>query len=280
MDIVRDVAALRQRVRAFRATGERVALVPTMGALHPGHLALVRQARSRAARVIASIFVNPAQFGANEDFDRYPRQEEADSALLRAAGCDLLFAPAVEQVYPAGHATWVRVDGLSAPLEGVHRPGHFEGVATVVLKLLLMAFPDVAVFGEKDWQQLAITRRLVADLDLPIEILGCPTVREADGLAMSSRNAFLTPEERVVAAALPRTLEAAARAIAGGAAVGETLATALAGLRSAGFKPDYLELADETTLAPLAAPAPGARLFVAARLGGTRLIDNWPVGRR
>jgi len=280
MDIVRDVAALRHRVRAFRAAGERVALVPTMGALHPGHLALVRQARSRAARVIVSIFVNPAQFGAGEDFDRYPRQEEADSAVLRASGCDLLFAPPVEIVYPAGHATWVRVEGLTASLEGAHRPGHFDGVATVVLKLLLMAFPDVAVFGEKDWQQLAIIRRLVVDLDLPIEILGCPTVREPDGLAMSSRNAFLSPEERVVAAALPRTLQAAARAIAGGASVEETLATALVSLRSAGFKPDYLALADEATLEPLTAGAPGARLFVAARLGGTRLIDNWPVGRR
>lgn len=279
MEIVRDVAALRHRVRAARAAGERIALVPTMGALHPGHLALVRLARTRARRVIASIFVNPAQFGANEDYDRYPRQEEADAAVLRAAGCDLLFAPPIEVVYPAGHATWVRVAGLDTPMEGAHRPGHFDGVATVVTKLLLMAFPDVAVFGEKDWQQLAVIRRLVTDLDLPIEILGCPTVREPDGLAMSSRNAFLSPEERVVAAALPRTLEAAARVIAGGADVGETLATALAGLRSAGFKPDYLELADGATLQPLEALAPGARLFVAARLGQTRLIDNWPVGR-
>ncbi|MFN3370037.1 MAG: pantoate--beta-alanine ligase [Sphingomonadaceae bacterium] len=280
MEIVRDVPALRQRVRGFRAAGERVALVPTMGALHPGHLALVRRARTRATRVIASIFVNPTQFGANEDFNRYPRQEVADAAVLRAAGCDLLFAPPVEVVYPPGHSTVVHVAGLDQPMEGAHRPGHFDGVATVVTKLLLMAFPDVAVFGEKDWQQLAVIRRLVADLDLPIEILGCPTVREPDGLAMSSRNAYLTPEARVVAAALPRTLDAAARAIAAGADVGETLATAIASLRSAGFKPDYLELADEATLQPLAHMAPGARLFVAARLGETRLIDNWPVGRR
>lgn len=279
MEIVRDVPTLRQRIRAFRAAGDRIALVPTMGALHPGHLALVRKARTRATRVIASIFVNPAQFGANEDFDRYPRQEVADAAVLRASGCDLLFAPPVEVVYPPGYATRLCVEGLDSPMEGVHRPGHFDGVATVVARLLLMAFPDVAVFGEKDWQQLAIIRRLATDLDLPVEILGCPTVREPDGLAMSSRNAFLSPEARVVAAALPRTLDAAARAIAAGADVSETLATALAGLRSAGFRPDYLELADEATLQPLATFAPGARLFVAARLDGTRLIDNWPVGR-
>jgi pantoate--beta-alanine ligase len=277
MDTVRDIAALRGRLRAWRAAGQSIALVPTMGALHAGHLSLVGLARTRAHRVIATIFVNPTQFNEAQDLSRYPRREAEDAAMLRGAGCDLLFAPAPETVYPAGFSTTVRVGGLDQPMEGAARPGHFDGVATVVTKLLLMAFPDVAVFGEKDWQQLAIIRRLAADLDIPVEIIGGPTIREPDGLAMSSRNAFLDPQERSVAAALPRTLRAAALALVNGAGVAETLSTARAALGSAGFKLEYLTLAKQDTLQTLSDVEPGARLFVAARLGTTRLIDNWPV---
>lgn len=277
MDTVRDVAPLRARIREWRAAGERVALVPTMGALHAGHLSLVRIARRRAHRVIASIFVNPKQFGASEDLDRYPRQVPHDAALLASVGCDLLFAPAPDVVYPSGFATTVSVGGLDATMEGRARPGHFDGVATVVSKLLLMAFPDVAVFGEKDWQQLAIIRRLVTDLNIPVDVVGAPIMREPDGLAMSSRNAYLDPGERAIAGALPRTLLAASQAIAGGARVDETLATARAALVSAGFKVDYLILADGQTLGQLTEARRGARLFVAAKLGTTRLIDNMPL---
>jgi pantoate--beta-alanine ligase len=277
MDTVRDVAPLRAKIREWRAAGERVALVPTMGALHAGHLSLVGIGRRRAHRVITSIFVNPKQFGANEDLDSYPRQEAQDAALLRQAGCDLLFAPPPRAVYPDGFATNVSVGGLDRPMEGASRPGHFDGVATVVTKLLLMAFPDVAIFGEKDWQQLAIIRRSVTDLNIPVDIIGAPILRDPDGLAMSSRNAYLDPQQRAVAAALPRTLHAAAQAIAGGARVAETLATARAAIGSAGFKVDYLTLADGQTLETLEANQPGARLFVAAKLGTTRLIDNMPV---
>ena len=277
MDTVRDVAPLRAKIREWRAAGDRVALVPTMGALHAGHLSLVGIGRRRAHRVITSIFVNPKQFGANEDLDRYPRQEARDAALLREAGCDLLFAPPPKAVYPDGFATTVSVGGLDTPMEGASRPGHFDGVATVVAKLLLMAFPDIAIFGEKDWQQLAIIRRLTADLNIPVDIIGAPILRDPDGLAMSSRNAYLDPQQRAVAGALPRTLHAAAQAIAGGARVAETLATARAAIGSAGFKVDYLAMADGQTLEALEDNRPGARLFVAAKLGTTRLIDNMPV---
>ncbi|MCG2842350.1 pantoate--beta-alanine ligase [Sandaracinobacter sp. RS1-74] len=277
MDVVRDVAPLRAKIREWRAAGDRVALVPTMGALHEGHLSLVGIGRRRAHRVIASIFVNPKQFGAHEDLDRYPRQEARDGALLQQAGCDLLFLPSPQAVYPDGFSTSVSVAGLDRPMEGASRPGHFDGVATVVAKLLLMAFPDIAIFGEKDWQQLAIIRRMVADLNIPVDIIGAPILRDPDGLAMSSRNAYLDEQQRSVAGALPRTLHAAAQAIAGGAGVAETLATARAVLASAGFKPDYLTLADGETLEPLETNRQGARLFVAAKLGPTRIIDNMPV---
>jgi pantoate--beta-alanine ligase len=277
MDTARTVVALRARIRSWRAAGDRIALVPTMGALHQGHLSLVDIGRRRAHRVIASIFVNPKQFGANEDLDRYPRQEARDAELLRKAGCDLLFLPPVEAVYPNGYATTVSVAGLDRPMEGATRPGHFDGVATVVTKLLLMAFPDVAIFGEKDWQQLAIIRRLATDLNIPAEIVGAPIIREADGLAMSSRNAYLSPQHRAIAGALFRTLQAAAATLSSGASVPDTLSAARAALQSAGFAVDYLVLADEQSLQPLDRALPGGRLFAAARLGTTRLLDNLPV---
>lgn len=283
METVRQVLALRSRIRTWRAAGERIALVPTMGALHAGHLSLVGIGKRRAHRVVATIFVNPKQFGANEDLGRYPRQELADAELLRQAGCDLLFAPEASAVYPPGFSTNVSVGGLDKPLEGASRPGHFDGVATVVTKLLLMAFPDIAIFGEKDWQQLAIIRRLATDLDIPVEIFGAPIIREPDGLAMSSRNAYLTQQQRSVAAALPRTMNATIASLAEGSAVKETLSTARAALQSAGFKVDYLTIADGGTLETLDSLAPGARLFAAAKLGTTRLIDNmeipFPKGR-
>ena len=273
LSIVRSVSALRVAIAAFRPG--RVALVPTMGALHAGHLALVAAARAAGAtHVVASIFVNPTQFGPSEDFDRYPRDEAADAAALAAAGVDLLFAPAVAAMYPGGHATTVRVAGLGDILDGAARPGHFDGVATVVTKLLLAAAPDLAVFGEKDWQQLAVIHRLVADLSLPVEIIGAPIVRDADGLALSSRNAFLTPGERIRAVALPQALEAARDALRADGEVAATLAAAAAALVTAGFAPpDYVELVD-ANLCPLTAISAPARLVAAARIGATRLIDN------
>lgn len=273
LPIVRSVSALRVAIATFRPG--RVALVPTMGALHAGHLALVAAARAAGAtQVVASIFVNPTQFGPNEDFDRYPRDEAADAAALAAAGVDLLFAPAVAAMYPGGYATTVRVAGLGDILDGAARPGHFDGVATVVTKLLLAAVPDLAVFGEKDWQQLAVIRRLVADLVLPVEIVGASIVRDADGLALSSRNAFLTPGERIRAVALPQALETARAALRAGGEVATTLAAAAAALVTAGFDPpDYVELVD-ADLRPLTAVSVPARLLAAARIGTTRLIDN------
>ncbi len=274
--IVRSLSDLRTAIAAFRPW--RVALVPTMGALHAGHLALVAAARAAGAtHVVVSIFVNPTQFGPGEDFDRYPRDENADAAALAAVGTDLLFAPDIAAIYPGAHATTVHVAGLGDVLDGAARPGHFDGVATVVTKLLLAATPDIAVFGEKDWQQLAIIRRLVADFALPVEIVGASIVRDADCLALSSRNAYLTADERLRAVALPHALAAARDALRGGAEVAATLATVTATLVAAGFtSPDYVALVD-AELRPLttfAKPAKPARLLAAARLGTTRLIDN------
>lgn len=278
MRIVRETAGLRSAVAAWRGAGERVALVPTMGALHAGHLALIETGRRHADRVVASIFVNPKQFGANEDLGRYPRQEAADAAMLADAGCDLLWAPSAELMYPAGFATTVAVSGVSDRWDGVARPDHFSGVATVVTKLLNQVAPDVALFGEKDWQQLQVIRRLVADLDLPVAIVGVATRRDADGLALSSRNAYLSPDERARAVALPRALTAAAQAIGGGEPATAALARAAAALAAAGFATDYLALVDAETLAPDPAPDRPRRLLAAARLGTTRLIDNVAVG--
>ncbi|MGK2286720.1 pantoate--beta-alanine ligase [Pedomonas sp. V897] len=278
MKIVRTVADLRETVNDWRKAGLRIALVPTMGALHQGHLSLVEAARARADRVVASIFVNPKQFGVNEDLSRYPRQEARDAELLDGAGCHLLFAPTVEEMYPAGFATSISVTGVSEGLCGAARPGHFDGVALVVTKLLNMARPDIAIFGEKDYQQLAVIRRFVEDLNIGVEIIGAPIVREADGLAMSSRNVYLSEAERAIASALPKTLTRVRDQIAGGADVASALADGVRDLLAAGFASvDYLELRDARTLEPLQTLDREARLFVAARVGTTRLIDNLPV---
>lgn len=278
MQLIRRVEALREAVAALRADGGRVALVPTMGALHAGHMSLVAEARRRGAQVVASIFVNPTQFAPTDDLARYPRREAADARMLEEAGAAILWAPEVDEMYPAGHVTHVSVAGPALPLDGAARPGHFDGVATVVAKLFNQVRPDIALFGEKDWQQLAVIRRMVADLDFGIEIVGVGTEREDDGLALSSRNAYLDEGERAAARALPRALGEAASAIRAGMPVGEALAAATRRLHDAGFDPvDYVALHDGATLAPLAVAAPGARLLAAARIGGTRLIDNIPV---
>ncbi|MGK6353614.1 pantoate--beta-alanine ligase [Sphingomonas sp. DT-207] len=276
MQTVRRLEDLREALSAFRAAGERVVLVPTMGALHDGHMALVEAARRAGDRVVVSIFVNPLQFAPSEDLEKYPRREQADSRLLTSAGVDLLWLPPVEVMYPDGFVTNVSVGGVSEVLDGAHRPGHFDGVATVVAKLFNQVRPDVAVFGEKDWQQLAVIRRMVADLDMGIEILGVLTQREDDGLALSSRNIYLAPEDRARAVALPRALGVAERAIAKGGDADAALDQAREMLAAAGFEVDYVALADAETLGE---PRPGypLRLLAAARIGGTRLIDNIPV---
>ena len=257
-----------------------MALVPTMGALHVGHLSLLALARRGADRVVASLFVNPAQFGPTEDFAAYPRDETADAERLRVAGCDLLFAPTVEAMYPPDFATHVRVDGLTITMEGALRPGHFEGVATVVAKLLIQCAPDIAVFGEKDFQQLAVIRRMVTDLDLPVQILGAPIVRDTDGLALSSRNAYLDHAQRQVAPALHRALVEAARSIAAGESISVAEAAARQGMLAAGFDAvDYVDTRDPVTLSRLGPDAVSgpARLLAAARIGRTRLLDNLEV---
>jgi pantoate--beta-alanine ligase len=276
MQICRDLPSLRAAAAALRAAGRRLALVPTMGALHEGHVALVHAARQAADAVAASIFVNPLQFNASDDLARYPRDEEGDLAKLRAAGCGLVWMPPVEAMYPPGSATVVDVAGPSAGWEGDARPGHFRGVATVCCKLFLQSGAEVAAFGEKDWQQLQVVTRMATDLDIPIRILPVPTVREADGLALSSRNRFLTAAERATAPLLHRVMTEAATAIAAGAPVPAALAEGSARLVAAGFAPDYLALVEAETLRAIDAPrADGAmRLIAAARLGSVRLLDN------
>lgn len=276
--IATTVADLRARVAAWKAEGLTVALVPTMGALHDGHLSLIRMAKTVADRVVVSVFVNPTQFGPTEDFDAYPRPLDEDRHKCGAAGAHLLYAPLVSEMYPDGFSTSITVSGVSAGLCGDKRPGHFAGVATVVCKLLLQALPDAAVFGEKDYQQVMVIRRMVRDLNIPVTIVGAPIVREADGLAMSSRNTYLTADERGRANCLYRTLHQAGQNIIAGMAVPEALTAASAALVAAGFGDlDYLELRDAATLEPMTAFDRPARLFVAVFLGTTRLIDNLPI---
>jgi pantoate--beta-alanine ligase len=278
--LLRQVSELRPLVAGWKRAGEAVAVVPTMGALHEGHVQLVERARSEADRVIVTIFVNPRQFNRDEDLARYPRDEAADVERLAPHGVDVVFAPLPDEVYPAGHATTVTVRGVSEDLEGAYRPGHFDGVATVVAKLFGMTQADLACFGEKDWQQLQVVRRLVADLDLPVRIVGCPTARESDGLALSSRNLLLAPEARARAVGLPRALEAAAAAITAGGDAGAALDSARAALLAAGFDSvDYVELRDAASLAEVT-PDRSARLLAAAWIGGVRLIDNLAVDGR
>jgi pantoate--beta-alanine ligase len=273
---VRTETDLRQAVAAWRAAGERIAFVPTMGALHAGHLSLVKLAREHASKVMASVFVNPTQFGPSEDFDRYPRQPEKDAAMLAEAGCDLLFLPAVETIYPPGSATFVEPAGAAEGLEGACRPGHFRGVATVVCALLNLVRADVAVFGEKDAQQLAVVRQMVRDLHLPVEIVPGPTVREADGLAMSSRNAYLAPEEREAATILHRALRAAEAAISRGERRGDAVRERMREVLNTEplARVEYAEVVDAETFQPVDALRGRLVLPLAVRIGGTRLIDN------
>jgi pantoate--beta-alanine ligase len=278
VQIIRDADLLKREIAALREGGGTIAFVPTMGALHAGHMALVAEARRRARHVVASIFVNPTQFGANEDLATYPRREAADAAMLDEEGCAILWAPDVATMYPDGPAATVRAASVGEGLDGAARPGHFDGVATVVARLFDQVRPDVALFGEKDYQQLAVIRQMVEELGLAVEIVGVPTQRDADGLALSSRNAYLSEEERTAARALPRALGEAAQAIADGAPVAEALEKARARLEGAGFGPiDYVELRDAESLAPMPALDRPARLLAAARMGKTRLIDNLPV---
>jgi pantoate--beta-alanine ligase len=276
---VRAETDLRQALAAWRTAGERVAFVPTMGALHPGHLSLVRLAREHASKVVASVFVNPAQFGPNEDFNRYPRQPEKDAAMLETAGCDLTFLPAVETIYPPGNATFVEPVGAAEGLEGACRPGHFRGVATVVCALFNLVRADVAVFGEKDAQQLAVIRQMVRDLHLPVEIVPAPTIREVDGLAMSSRNAYLSVEERRAATVLHRALRAAETAVSQGERRGDAVRERLREVLNT--EPlahvEYAEVVSADSFQPVETLSGRLVLPLAVRIGGTRLIDNIPL---
>lgn len=278
MQILRTVAELRTRVRGWKQDGRQVGVVPTMGALHEGHMSLVRAARRGCDRVIVTIFVNPMQFNNPDDLSKYPRTEDADAALLFREGVDILFAPGPDEVYPQGFDSRVLVGGVTAPLEGEMRPGHFEGVATVVAKLFGMTQADRAYFGQKDWQQLQVVRRMVTDLNIPVEVVGCETIREADGLAMSSRNARLDPLSRAQAPALHRIMVKTAAQIRGGGEIAASLAQARDDLRQAGFtEVEYLDLRTAAMLEPATGIEQPVRLLAAAWIGGVRLIDNIPV---
>lgn len=278
LPVVRDVSALRNEIAPWRRAGLRVGLVPTMGALHEGHLTLVRSAKERTDRVVATLFVNPRQFAPHEDFERYPRDEAGDSAMLAGAGCDLLYAPARAVMYPEGFSTNVIVTDVSTPLEGEFRPHFFSGVATVVTKLLLQSLPDTAFFGEKDYQQLQVIKRMTRDLDIPVAIEGCATVRESDGLAMSSRNAYLKPDERRIAARLNVIMHDAIKAVRAGEAIVTAEVEATRHITAAGFTSvDYLAIRDADTLAPINDLSRPARILAAAWIGKTRLIDNMAV---
>ena len=276
MKTARTVAELRAQIGEWRGAGKRIGFVPTMGNLHAGHFSLIRQARESADKVVASIFVNPSQFGPNEDFDRYPRTPDADAERLDREGCDLLFLPSVDEMYPLGVGSRVRMDvpSLTGILCGASRPGHFDGVCTVVSRLFNQVQPDVAVFGQKDYQQLAILRHMVRDLAFPIDVQGAPTGREADGLAMSSRNQYLTPEQRAVAPLIQQTLHWLAGRVAAGEGIVATLQAARARLADAGFEVDYVAVR-RADLAPATEGVPEERVaLAAAKLGNTRLIDN------
>lgn len=284
MGVARSIKALRARVDAWRAAGLTVGFVPTMGALHEGHLSLLRKAAQLADRTIASIFVNPTQFAPHEDFDAYPRDEATDLQKLQAAGCSLAYAPTPEQMYPPGFQTSIRVEHVSQGLCGNSRPHFFGGVATVVCKLLNQARPDVAIFGEKDFQQLVVIKRMVRDLDMPVEIVGAPIVREADGLAMSSRNAYLSQEERRIAGRINGVIASMAERLGKGAGADVVTKEGYEALEAAGVsRIDYLEVRNENDLSPITLgpldPSVRARVFVAAIVGKTRLIDNWPAQR-
>ncbi|MDO9637203.1 MAG: pantoate--beta-alanine ligase [Pseudotabrizicola sp.] len=278
LTIVRTVAELRAHTRAWRAAGQVIGVVPTMGALHDGHLSLARAARAECDRVITTIFINPMQFNNPDDLLKYPRTEEADAALLATVPVDLIFAPTRDEVYPEGFKTTVSVAGVSEPLEGRMRPGHFDGVATVVSKLFGMTMADRGYFGQKDWQQLQVVLRLVRDLNMPVQIVGCETIREADGLAMSSRNVRLTPEGRAKAGVLYTAITAAAEDIRAGQSDRMAIREAAEAIRAAGFeRVEYIELRDAATLMPSDDPASPRRMLAACWLDGVRLIDNIPV---
>ena len=274
---VRTVADLRAQLAEWRKTGERIALVPTMGALHLGHISLVELAKQMARRAVVSIFVNPIQFGPREDFHLYPRDEAGDLAKLAAAGADLVFTPEVKEMYPQGFSTRVNIGDLTEDLCGSARPNHFDGVATVVTKLLLQCAPDIAIFGEKDYQQLLVIKRLVRDLDIPVEIAGGAIVREQDGLALSSRNAYFSPAERKIAPVLYQTIAEVAEDLANGRGADDAAEAARFKLEAAGFRVNYVAVRDPETLKPLHGPVRQARVLAAAFLGKTRLIDNVPV---
>jgi pantoate--beta-alanine ligase len=278
LSVVRTTKDLRAAVRRWRGAGKSIALVPTMGTLHEGHLSLIRIAKKRAGRVVVSIFVNPTQFGPNEDFSAYPRDERGDWAKLAEAKVDLLYAPGIEEIYPNDFSTRVEVIGITSGLEGASRPRHFAGVTTVVTKLFLQALPDMALFGEKDFQQLLVIRQLTKDLDLPIEIISGPTVREQDGLALSSRNAYLDTTARSIAPRFHAVLQEVSKDLTEGRPIHEATFLGRDWLEGAGFKVDYLEVRDEAALMPVGQRATvPARLLGAVYLGHIRLIDNEPV---
>ncbi|MGY9003867.1 MAG: pantoate--beta-alanine ligase [Rhodospirillales bacterium] len=275
IETVRTVADLRQRIHDFRAGGHKIGLVPTMGGLHDGHLSLVRRSKELSGRTVVTLFVNPAQFGKGEDLEAYPRDEARDAELLAQEGAHLLFAPDVAEVYPDGHSTSVKVSGIGEILEEEYRPGFFGGVASVVTKLLLQTLPDVAIFGEKDYQQLQVIKRLTRDLDIPVEIEGAETIRESDGLALSSRNAYLNDAERIVAPVLYQTIIAVAEKVSSGENIRDTEAWAIEELKNSSFvKVDYITVRDAQSLLPPSDLQRPMRVLAAARLGRARLIDN------
>jgi len=268
---------LRTQVAKWRKAGDTIALVPTMGALHDGHLSLVTLAKTKANRAVVSIFVNPIQFGPREDFNVYPRDEKGDLAKLARAGADLVFAPGTAEMYPQDFNTRIKIGDLTEGLCGASRPNHFDGVATVVAKLLMQCGPDIAIFGEKDYQQLLVVKQLVRDLNIPVEIVGAPIVRERDGLAFSSRNAYLSPSEREMAPLLYQAISAVAEDLAQGRGCDDAVVAARFKLDAAGFRVDYVAVRDPDTLKPLSGPVKRARVLAAVYLGKTRLIDNVPV---